>query len=122
MPLALLLNNKEYGDREIRVTRYLSNPVAVERQKERDAARNGRKKGKKQLKEVESSQAPGNAKKVFEKTKKETIPYEKKEKKEKKERKGKKEKTTKLSFMGHKSSMSINGINAMKRLMKKAKK
>ncbi|KAK8807658.1 hypothetical protein WA171_000611 [Blastocystis sp. BT1] len=139
MPLALLLNNSKFGDREIRVTRYLSNPVAIEKQKERDAARNGRKNGKKQSRIGKPTpQNRDAAKKVIEKMKKEEtskeekkekLPKEKKEKiakekpqKEKKEGEKKEKKSMNLSFMGRKASLNMNSINAVKRLMKKAKK
>ena len=139
MPLALLLNNSKFGDREIRVTRYLSNPVAIEKQKERDAARNGRKNGKKQSRIGKPTpQNRDAAKKVIEKMKKEEtskeekkekLPKEKKEKiakekpqKEKKERQNNHKKSMNLSFMGRKASLNMNSINAVKRLMKKAKK
>ena len=121
MPLALLLNNSKFGDREIRVTRYLSNPVAIEKQKERDAARNGRKNGKKQSRIGKPTpQNRDAAKKVIEKMKKEETSKE--EKKEKLPKEKKEKKSMNLSFMGRKASLNMNSINAVKRLMKKAKK
>ena len=151
MPLALMVNKAKFGDRELRVTRYLSNPEAIEKQKERDAIRNGRKgkKGKKVITKERkvSPQVAGAARKVLEmmkkggkeevnkvpekkekKEKKETKPVEKKEKpmenKEKPVEKANGEKTAPkidLSFMGHKASLSSSSRHSAKRLTKSKK-
>ena len=146
VPLALMVNKAKFGDRELRVTRYLSNPEAIEKQKERDAIRNGRKgkKGKKVVTKERkvSPQVAGAARKVLEMMKKggkeEKVSEkvsEKKEKKEKKEKpvekkpveKASGEKTEKpapkidLSFMGHKASLTSNSLHSAKRQVKSKK-
>lgn len=114
MPLALVLNGKKIGDREIRVKKCLGSVEAIQKQKLMDAAMNGRKKGKKQMK--------GPSKKiVVNEVEKKKEGTEKKEKKEKKEKEGKAKKVD-LSFMGNRTKLSMNAINANKRLMKKTKK
>ena len=49
MPLALLVDRREFRGRPLRVSRYLQSEEAIERKKERDAATNGRSKGKKEV-------------------------------------------------------------------------
>ena len=49
MPLALLVDRREFRGRPLRVSRYLQSEEAIERKKERDAAINGRRKGKKEV-------------------------------------------------------------------------
>lgn len=106
MPLALVLNGKKIGDREIRVKKCLGSVEAIQKQKLMDAMMNGRKKGKKQMKKP---------------MKKIVVNEAAKERKEGKEKKEKKEKVD-LSFMGNRTKLSMNAINANKRLMKKMKK
>ena len=109
MPLALVLNGKKIGDREIRVKKCLGSVEAIQKQKLMDAMMNGRKKGKKQMKKPMKKIVVNEAAK------------ERKEGKEKKEKKEKKERVD-LSFMGNRTKLSMNAINANKRLMKKMKK
>ena len=103
MPLALVLNGKKIGDREIRVKKCLGSVEAIQKQKLMDAMMNGRKKGKKQMKKPMKKIVVNEAAK------------ERKEGKEKKEK-------VDLSFMGNRTKLSMNAINANKRLMKKMKK
>ena len=76
IPLALVLNGRKLADREIRVKKCLESAEAIQKQKLMDAAMNGRKKGKKQIK-------------------RKIVVKEKGEKKEKAEKKEEKEKTAK---------------------------
>lgn len=130
IPLALVLNGRKLGDREIRVKKCLESAEAIQKQKLMDAAMNGRKKGKKQIKrkivvkegkkEVKEKK---EGKKEGKKEKKEKgEKKEKKEKGEKKDVKSDKKRKVDLSFMGNRTKLSINAINANRRLMKKMKK
>ena len=94
MPLALLVDRREFKGRPLRVSRYLQSEEAIERKKEREAATNGRRKGKK---EVQRKRRVGTGKEKKEKgeEKKEKEEKEGKEKKERKEKEKKKEKQEK---------------------------
>lgn len=130
IPLALVLNGRKLGDREIRVKKCLESAEAIQKQKLMDAAMNGRKKGKKQIKrkivvkegkkEVKEKKEKGEKKEVKEGKKEDK--KEKKEKGEKKDVKSDKKRKVDLSFMGNRTKLSINAINANRRLMKKMKK
>ena len=109
IPLALVLNGRKLADREIRVKKCLESAEAIQKQKLMDAAMNGRKKGKKQIKRKIVVKEKGEKK-------------EKKEKGEKKDVKSDKKRKVDLSFMGNRTKLSINAINANRRLMKKMKK
>ena len=149
MPLALLVDRREFRGRPLRVSRYLQSEEAIERKKERDAAINGRRKGRKEVqrkrragaeKEKKEKKEKGEEKKEKkEKKEKETKkekkekqqPVEKKEKeKEKKELPKKKEKTKQgentnsidLSFMGAKAKLNTHVLKTQKKLLKKGKK
>ena len=126
IPLALVLNGRKLADREIRVKKCLESAEAIQKQKLMDAAMNGRKKGKKQIKrkivvkegKKEVKEKKEGKKEVKEKGEKK----EKKEKGEKKDVKSDKKRKVDLSFMGNRTKLSINAINANRRLMKKMKK
>lgn len=135
IPLALVLNGRKLGDREIRVKKCLESAEAIQKQKLMDAAMNGRKKGKKQIKrkivvkegkkEVKEKKEKGEKKEVKEKKGDKKEKGEKKEKKEKGDKKNvksDKKRKVDLSFMGNRTKLSINAINANRRLMKKMKK
>ena len=146
MPLALLVDRREFRGRPLRVSRYLQSEEAIERKKERDAAINGRRKGKKEVQrkrragaEKEKKEKGEEKKEKKEKKEKETKkekkekqqPVEKKEKeKEKKELPKKKEKTKQgentnsidLSFMGAKAKLNTHVLKSQKKLLKKGKK
>ena len=128
IPLALVLNGRKLGDREIRVKKCLESAEAIQKQKLMDAAMNGRKKGKKQIKRKIVVKEKGEKKEVKEKKGDKKEKGEKKEKKEKKEKgdkknvKSDKKRKVDLSFMGNRTKLSINAINANRRLMKKMKK
>lgn len=135
IPLALVLNGRKLADREIRVKKCLESAEAIQKQKLMDAAMNGRKKGKKQIKrkivvkegkkEVKEKKEKGEKKEVKEKKgdkKEKGEKKEKKEKGEKKDVKSDKKRKVDLSFMGNRTKLSINAINANRRLMKKMKK
>ena len=129
IPLALVLNGRKLADREIRVKKCLESAEAIQKQKLMDAAMNGRKKGKKQIKRKIVVKEKGEKKEVKEgkkegkKEKKEKgEKKEKKEKGEKKDVKSDKKRKVDLSFMGNRTKLSINAINANRRLMKKMKK
>ena len=128
IPLALVLNGRKLGDREIRVKKCLESAEAIQKQKLMDAAMNGRKKGKKQIKRKIVVKEKGEKKEVKEKKGDKKEKGEKKEKKEKKENgdkknvKSDKKRKVDLSFMGNRTKLSINAINANRRLMKKMKK
>ena len=135
IPLALVLNGRKLGDREIRVKKCLESAEAIQKQKLMDAAMNGRKKGKKQIKrkivvkEGEKKEKKGEKKEGKKKEKKGEKKEGKKEgKKEVKEKgdkknvKSDKKRKVDLSFMGNRTKLSINAINANRRLMKKMKK
>ena len=123
IPLALVLNGRKLGDREIRVKKCLESAEAIQKQKLMDAAMNGRKKGKKQIKrkivvkEGEKKEKKGEKKEGKKEGKKEV-----KEKGDKKNVKSDKKRKVDLSFMGNRTKLSINAINANRRLMKKMKK
>ena len=152
MPLALLVDRREFRGRPLRVSRYLQSEEAIERKKERYAAINGRRKGRK---EVQRKRRAGAEKKEKEKKEKEKKGEEKKEKKEKKEKETKKEKKEKqqpvekkekekekkelpkkkektkqgentnsidLSFMGAKAKLNTHVLKSQKKLLKKGKK
>lgn len=128
IPLALVLNGRKLADREIRVKKCLESAEAIQKQKLMDAAMNGRKKGKKQIKRKIVVKEKGEKKEVKEKKGDKKEKGEKKEKKEKKEKGDKKnvksdnKRKVDLSFMGNRTKLSINAINANRRLMKKMKK
>ena len=144
MPLALLVDRREFRGRPLRVSRYLQSEEAIERKKERDAAINGRRKGKKEVqrkrragaeKEKKGEEKKEKKEKKEKETKKEKKekqqPAEKKEKeKEKKELPKKKEKTKQgentnsidLSFMGAKAKLNTHVLKTQKKLLKKGKK
>lgn len=128
IPLALVLNGRKLADREIRVKKCLESAEAIQKQKLMDAAMNGRKKGKKQIKRKIVVKEKGEKKEVKEKKGDKKEKGEKKEKKEKKEKgdkknvKSDKKRKVDLSFMGNRTKLSINAINANRRLMKKMKK
>lgn len=132
IPLALVLNGRKLADREIRVKKCLESAEAIQKQKLMDAAMNGRKKGKKQIKRKIVVKEKGEKKEVKEKKekgeKKEVKEGKKEDKKEKKEKgdkknvKSDKKRKVDLSFMGNRTKLSINAINANRRLMKKMKK
>lgn len=144
MPLALLVDRREFRGRPLRVSRYLQSEEAIERKKERDAAINGRRKGRKEVqrkrrvgaekekKEEEKKEKKEKKEKETKKEKKEKQqPVEKKEKeKEKKELPKKKEKTKQgentnsidLSFMGAKAKLNTHVLKSQKKLLKKGKK
>ena len=144
MPLALLVDRREFRGRPLRVSRYLQSEEAIERKKERDAAINGRRKGKKEVqrkrrtgaeKEKKGEEKKEKKEKKEKETKKEKKekqqPVEKKEKeKEKKELPKKKEKTKQgentnsidLSFMGAKAKLNTHVLKSQKKLLKKGKK
>ena len=94
MPLALLVDRREFRGRPLRVSRYLQSEEAIERKKERDAAINGRRKGRKEVQRKRRAGAEKEKEKK-EKKEKEEKGEEKKEKKEKKEKETKKEKKEK---------------------------
>lgn len=112
IPLALVLNGRKLADREIRVKKCLESAEAIQKQKLMDAAMNGRKKGKKQIKRKIVVKEKGEKKEK----------KEKKEKGDKKNVKSDKKRKVDLSFMGNRTKLSINAINANRRLMKKMKK
>ena len=119
IPLALVLNGRKLGDREIRVKKCLESAEAIQKQKLMDAAMNGRKKGKKQIKrKIVVKEGKKEVKEKKEKGEKK----EKKEKGDKKNVKSDKKRKVDLSFMGNRTKLSINAINANRRLMKKMKK
>lgn len=123
IPLALVLNGRKLADREIRVKKCLESAEAIQKQKLMDAAMNGRKKGKKQIKRkivVKEGKKEVKEKKGDKKEKGEK--KEKKEKGDKKNVKSDKKRKVDLSFMGNRTKLSINAINANRRLMKKMKK
>lgn len=128
IPLALVLNGRKLADREIRVKKCLESAEAIQKQKLMDAAMNGRKKGKKQIKRKIVVKEKGEKKEVKEKKGDKKEKGEKKEKKEKKEKgdkknvKSDKKRKVDLSFMGNRTKLNINAINANRRLMKKMKK
>ena len=122
--LALFLNGKSFKDRELRVTKYLKSAEAIEKQKQKDMAKNGRMKLRHPNKGKKVSAKKVTEKKVTEKkTEKKEVEKKtgKKERQPKKEKKEKKEKMD-LSFMGKKATLSSNAVNAKRRLLKKQKK
>ena len=138
-PLGILLNGRSFHNRELRVSRYLRSTEAIEKKKQKDAAKNGRKKLRKPMKKEKVEKKEKTEKKEEKEEKKEVVKVEEKkpEKQEKQEkpenskktkerkRKDKQEKVKKdidLSFMGKRATLSMNAVNAKKRLMKKAKK
>lgn len=132
---ALLLNGKSFHDRELRVTRYLKNAEAIEKQKLKDAARNGRKKMKKvgvkpekkvekkvgKKEKAEKKEKVEKKEKAEKKVEKKVVSKSQEKKRERKPREERKEKID-LSFMGKRASLSMNAVNAKKRILKKQKK
>ena len=119
-----------FNDREIRVSRYLKTAEAIERQKQKDAAKNGRKKMKnpnKRMPAAKKEKKEKKAEKTEKKEKVEKVETSEKKAEKKKERKPRKEKSEKkqqidLSFMGKKAVLSVNAVNAKRRILKKQKK